>query len=155
MRETGRVRILGLDYGEARIGVALCDELEIAAHPLPNVERDGEEFERLAGLCAENDVELVVVGLPLQMDGSEGPASRKVRGFAKDLRRYLDVPAVELVDERLTSAQAHKVLSMMGAGGRRRRRDVDGMAAQIILQRFLDRRAAERRAGEGEQDGAP
>ena len=140
------MRILGIDYGTARIGLALCDELEIAAHALPNLECDGGELDRLAALCAEKEVRLIVVGLPLRMDGSEGPAARKVRGFAKDLRRCVRGIDVQFADERLTSAQAHSALSLMGAGSRQRRRDVDGMAAQLILQRVLDRRAAERRA---------
>jgi putative Holliday junction resolvase len=152
------VRILGLDYGAARIGVALCDELEIAAHALPNVECDGEELDRIAELCAEHEVALVVLGLPLQMDGSEGNAARKVRSFAKDLRRCLRGMELQFMDERLTSAQAHSALSLMGAGSRRRRQAVDGMAAQLILQRFLDRRAAARRdaegTGVGESDGS-
>jgi putative Holliday junction resolvase len=144
------VRILGLDYGTARIGAAVCDELEIAAHPLPDVPCDGSEMERIAAVSAEKEVRLIVVGLPVRMDGSEGPASRKVRGFAKRLRRRLKGVDVELVDERLTSAQAHSALSLMGAGSRERRRAVDSMAAQLILQRFLDRRAAAR-AEQGEE----
>jgi putative Holliday junction resolvase len=142
------VRILGIDYGTARIGVALCDELEIAAHALPNVECDGSELEQLAALCTEKDVRLIVVGLPLRMDGTEGPAARKVRGFAKDLRRLVKGVDVQLADERLTSAQAHSALSLMGARSRQRRRDVDGIAAQLILQRVLDRRARERNAAD-------
>ncbi len=132
--------IMGLDYGERRIGVAVSDELEIAAHPMPTLERDGAELDRIASIVAERGVQCVVVGLPVRMDGTEGRQARKVRGFAKELRRRLPGVTVDTVDERLSTAQAHAALSEMGARPRQRRRAVDGMAAQIILQRYLERR---------------
>jgi putative Holliday junction resolvase len=136
------MRIMGLDYGTRRIGVAICDELEIAALPAPTVEVDGGHFERIAEMVRDRAVELIVVGLPLRLDGTEGPASRKVRSFIKRLRK--EVPGVEVttMDERLTTAQAQSALSEAGARGRERREHVDGMAAQIILQRYLERRRA-------------
>jgi putative Holliday junction resolvase len=139
--------MMGLDYGERRIGAAVCDELEIAAHPLPTVERDGAELDRIGELVRERGAERIVLGLPLRMDGTEGPAARKVRGFAKELRQALPGVEVVFMDERLSTAQAHSALSEMGAGSRQRRRDVDRMAAQIILQRHLEQRRAQR--GEG------
>jgi len=142
------VVILGLDYGERRIGAAISDELEIAAHPLPTIERDGTEMDRIAEVVAERGVDTIVVGLPLQMDGTEGPAARKVRGFMKALRKYVPGPRVVAMDERLSTAQAHQALSAMQASRRKRRGAVDRMAAQIILQRYLDRRAAQGRRGE-------
>ncbi len=137
---SSRVIIMGLDYGERRIGASVCDELEIAAHPLPTIERDGTELDRIGGLVDERGVERIVLGLPVRMDGTEGRAARKVRGFAKELRQEL--PGVEVVfeDERLSTAQAHSALSQMGAGSRQRRQNVDRMAAQIILQRYLEQR---------------
>jgi putative Holliday junction resolvase len=144
------MRILGLDYGERRIGAALSDELEVAAHPQPTIECSGQELEQIARLVTEHGVGRIVVGLPLRMDGSEGPAARKVRGFVKELRRRLPDADVTTMDERLTTAQAHRVLSEMGASMRARRGAVDRMAAQIILQRYLDSRAAARKAAGGE-----
>jgi len=135
--------VMGLDYGERRLGVAVCDELGIAAHALPAVERDGNELDRLARIIEERVVECIVVGLPIRMDGTEGRQAQKVRRFAAKLRKRLPELEVELVDERLSSAQAHSALSQMGAGSRRRREAVDGMAAQIILQRYLGRRRSE------------
>lgn len=132
---------MGLDYGEKRIGAAVCDELEIAAHPLPTIERDGREFERLAELIHERGVELVVLGMPIRMDGTVGTQARKVRGFIKQLRKRLPGLEVATMDERLTSAQAHRALSAMGASMRERRNNVDRMSAQIILQRYLGRRS--------------
>lgn len=136
--------ILGLDYGERRIGAAIGDELEIAAHPLPTIQRDGEELDRIARLVEERGAERIVVGLPVQMDGTEGQAARKARGFAKELRQALPGVEVLLVDERLSTAQAHSALSEMGAGQKQRRENVDRMAAQIILQRHLEQRRAQR-----------
>lgn len=137
--------ILGLDYGGQRIGAAVSDELEVAAHPLPTIERDGQELERIAELVQQRGVTRIVVGMPFRMDGTAGAQARVVRGFIKEVRKSL--PGVEVVtmDERLTSAQAHKALSAMGASMRTRRQNVDRMAAQIILQRYLDRRAAKRK----------
>ncbi len=135
--------ILGLDYGERRIGASISDELEIAAHPLPNIDR-GDALEAVERLVRERGVRKIVLGMPVRMTGEEGAQARKVRGFDKRLRRRIgDVP-VEFVDERLTTAQAHQVLSEMGARMRQRRDHVDGIAAQIILERFLSRRRAER-----------
>jgi len=138
-----RVIVLALDYGERRIGAAVCDELEIAAHPLPNVERDGTEWEQIAELMRERKVDRIVVGMPIRMDGTEGRQARKVRGFVKELRHELPDVEIETMDERLTSAEAHRALSQMGASNRQRRRAVDSMAAQIILRRYMERRRSE------------
>ncbi len=135
---------MGLDYGAERIGAAVSDELEVAAHPLPIIETDGDELDRIAELVKERRVELVVVGMPLQMNGTEGVQARKVRGFVKALARRLAGVDVVTTDERLTTAQAQRALSAMGASARTRRENVDRMAAQIILQRYMGRRAAQR-----------
>ncbi len=134
------MRILALDHGDRRIGVAISDPLGIAAHGLPTIETDhsGGEIDRVCELVDEKDVERVVVGLPINMDGSEGDRARKARSFAKQLRRRLDVP-VELSDERLTSAQAHRELSREGASMNERGQRVDRMAAQLILRRYMGR----------------
>jgi putative Holliday junction resolvase len=131
---------MGLDFGMARIGVSVCDELEIAAHPAPTVTNDDQVFERLRGIAAERDVEMIVVGLPLNMDGSEGGSARKVRSFVKQLKRELPGLPVEFYDERLSTHEAHEALSQMGADPQTRREEVDRVAAQLILQRFLEAR---------------
>jgi len=135
--------------------VALSDELEVAAHPLPTIGQGEDVIEEIARLVAEREVGRIVVGLPLQMDGTEGIQARKVRGFAKRLRRRLPHVDVTTMDERLTTAQAHRALSEMGAGMRTRRADVDRMAAQIILQRHLDRAAAQRGVDGAEPPATP
>jgi putative Holliday junction resolvase len=131
--------ILALDYGERRIGVAVSDPLGIAAHGLDTIERsgDGKEFERIAELVAERKAERIVVGLPRNMDGSLGPAARRVMGFVKELRRRLPNVPVETIDERLSSVQAHRALSQEGVTLAKRAERVDRMAAQLILMRYL------------------
>lgn len=147
--------ILGLDYGEKRIGAAISDPLEIAATALDTIERtpDESEFDEIARLVGERNVELVVVGLPLRMDGSAGIQARKARSFAKQLRRRLSGVQVETTDERLSSAQAHRVLSEAGATNRVRRRNVDAMSAQLILNRYLQRRSLQKKRNRNEAEG--
>jgi len=145
------VVILGIDYGQRRIGVAVSDPLEIAAHGLDTiqVEGTGGELDRIAELVAERHVQLIVVGMPVSMNGTIGPQARKVRGFIKRLRRRLPRVPIETIDERLTSAQAHRSLSEQAASIRERAERVDRVSAQLILTRYLKRRAAGRGADQG------
>ena len=142
--------ILGLDYGDRRIGAAVTDPLEIAATALETIERtpDGSEFDELGRLIEERGVDRILVGLPLRMDGSEGIQVRKVRSFVKDLKQRFPQVEVETSDERLTSAQAHRALSEAGASNRVRKRNVDSMSAQLILNRYLQRRTVQKRQHE-------
>lgn len=145
--------ILALDYGTKRIGVAVSDALEIAAHGLDTIDNDGSRgvLDRIAELVAERRAELIVVGMPTSMDGSVGPAVHKVRGFIKRLRARLPEAQIDTMDERLTTAQAHRELSREGASMRRRAERVDRMAAQLILTRYLKLR--ESRGRDAEQSG--
>lgn len=138
MVETGR--ILGVDHGETRIGIALSDPSAILASPLCVVAGGARAAEDVAELAVRHDVRAVVVGLPRNMNGSYGPAADKVRCFIQDLRERLAVPVIEW-DERLSTVSAHKVLREAGLNGRRRKGVVDQAAAQIILQNYLDARA--------------
>ena len=142
---------LGLDFGEARIGVAVTDPLGLAATPLKTVERteEGGEFEELADIAENQGVEVIVVGMPYRTDGSSGPEVHRVRGFIKELKKHLSGIEVETIDERFSSKQAHQALSDMGSSMQQRRDRVDEMSAQIILTRYLQRRAA---GGEGEEE---
>jgi len=145
--------ILGLDYGERRIGVAASDPLEIAALGLDTIEREDDEsaLERIAEVVAQRKAELIVVGLPIKMDGSVGPAARKVLGFVKRLRSRLPGVPVETMDERLSSVQANRALSEEGVTMRTRAKRVDRMAAQLILTRYMKlhaRRQDEQAPGE-------
>lgn len=133
------MRILALDHGTVRIGVALSDELRMIASPLEQIAAEpfGEFLARLKTLIREKEVELILVGLPRNMDGSYGPAAVKAQEFAAALRDAVTVP-VRTWDERLTSVQAHRFLSEAEVRGRERKGKVDKSAAAILLQSYLD-----------------
>ena len=132
------MRVLGIDYGDRRIGLAMSDALGLAAHGLPTLENQSEEavLDALRAIIEEHKVEQIIVGLPRNMNGSLGPQARKAKRFA-DTLRALGLP-VHLMDERLTSERARRVLSDAGLSRAKRRRRVDRMAAQFILQLYLD-----------------
>jgi len=129
------VRTLGLDYGERRIGVAVSDPTNSFAQPLETLE-GGRVFERLTELIAEYDVGRLVVGLPLQMDGRAGTQAELARGFGKRIAAHTGLP-VSYVDERLTSAEATRVLNAAGGKPGRNKGRVDRVAAALLLGTFL------------------
>jgi putative Holliday junction resolvase len=133
------VRFLGLDVGDARIGVALSDETATLASGLVTLARVGprRDVKVLAGLVREHRVGTVVVGLPLRLDGSVGPQAEKIETFAESLRRALDVPVVTW-DERLSSVAADELLAEAGVRRRDRKSRIDQAAAVLILQGYLD-----------------
>jgi len=137
------MRYLGLDLGRARIGLALADDVLRTARPLRALEHRSErdDLAAIASVAAEYEVQLAVVGLPFNMDGSEGPAARHARAFAARLGDALGVP-VELFDERLSTFEAESRLRDQGFSARDRRQRVDAEAAAVILQGWLDRRNA-------------
>lgn len=134
-------RILCVDYGEKRIGLALSDELAITAQPLGKVEATGDEdrLKELAKVVVENEVVEIVVGLPLTMKGDESHAGSRVRAFARDLNRHLCLPVVTW-DERLSTKQGERILIDAGMSRKKRKGVVDSVAAAIILQSYLDAR---------------
>ena len=133
------MRILALDPGTKRIGVAVSDELKLIAQPLEFIPAEpfADFLARLQELVREKEVELIVVGLPRNMDGSYGPAATKAKEFAGALRDAVAVP-LQLWDERLTSAQAQRVLIQGGVRRRQRKEKVDQTAEAILLQSYLD-----------------
>lgn len=136
------MRILALDHGSKRMGVAVCDEMEMMAQPLEFI--PAEPFDqflaRLKTLIKEKEIELIVVGMPRNMDGSYGPAALKVQEFVAILKDALAVP-IQTWDERLTTTQAHRLLREGGQRRQQRKQTVDGAAAAILLQSYLDARA--------------
>lgn len=134
------MRALGVDWGTVRIGLATCDREGILASPYGTIDqvRDLPAVRRrIRAIVAEEEVEVVVMGHPLSLDGSRGPAARAVEEQARALAQVLDVPVV-LHDERLTTVTAHRLLAASGADGRQRRRVVDRAAAAVLLQTWLD-----------------
>jgi len=142
-RERPAGRILGLDVGSRRIGVAVSDPLGVTAQGLETLERKNKrhDFELLQRLIQEYDVREIVVGLPLRMSGAEGTQSGKMQLFAADLRKRFRLP-VHLWDERLTSAEANRLLRETDLSIEKRGRAVDRMAAVLILQGWMEERAA-------------
>ena len=136
-------RILGLDFGRARIGVAISDELQMLAHPLETIPANEEPASRVAEIVREKQVDHVVAGIPRQMNGQIGSAATEVLEFVEKLRAILPCPVVTW-DERLTTVAAHRALRDAGKKTRDTRSYVDQVAAQMILQTYLDRRAAQR-----------
>lgn len=136
-------RLVGLDVGDARIGVAVADELGIAAHGLGVVERSNlaNDLKHLGEFLADYPPGRFVVGLPLNMNGSVGPQAEKVRAFARELERHFQVP-VDTWDERLTTVEANRTLTELGVSGRKRRGLVDKLAAALILKGYMDHEAA-------------
>jgi putative pre-16S rRNA nuclease len=136
------MRIAALDVGDARIGVAVCDELGLTTRGIGVVRRVGgvRDLDAVARLLAPYAPARIVVGLPLNMDGSEGPQAAKVRRFAARVGEHLGT-AVELWDERLTTVEAETLLAETGVARGRRRALVDQLAAAAILRSYLAARS--------------
>lgn len=133
-------RALGLDLGDQRIGVAVCDAARRVATPLTTIRRVGDrtvEHGDIAAAVEEHDAVVVVVGLPLSLSGDVGPAARKVLSEVKGLRKRLGIEVVTH-DERLSTVRAEDSLRQQGVTGPRRRAVVDQVAASVILQSWLD-----------------
>jgi putative holliday junction resolvase len=134
-------RVLGLDLGDARIGVAISDPDRRMAVPLGRVATGApQDLKAIAKLVAEHDVDAIVVGHPISMSGARGPRAQHAEEFADALRSFLDLP-VELHDERLSTVEADRALREAGASGKERRRTIDRSAATVILQAWLDANA--------------
>jgi len=133
--------ILALDFGRARIGVAISDELQLLAHPVETILANERATSRVVQLVRERNVEHVVVGIPKRMNGQIGTAATEALEFVEKLRAVLPCPVVTW-DERLTTVAAHRALRDAGKKTRHTRGYIDQVAAQMILQSFLDSRAA-------------
>jgi putative Holliday junction resolvase len=133
------MRILALDHGTKRIGVAVSDETKIIAQPLEYILAApfADFLVRLKKILLEKEIDLILIGLPRNMDGSHGPAAEKVQTFAGVLKTAVTVP-IKMWDERLTSSQANKILIQGGVRRDKRKEKVDKMAAAILLQSYLD-----------------
>jgi putative holliday junction resolvase len=133
--------ILALDFGRARIGAAISDELWLLAHPLETIAANERALSRVAEIVREKKVDHVVAGVPRRMNGQIGIAATEVLQFVENLRAILPCPVVTW-DERLTTVAAHRTLRDAGKKTRDTRGYIDQVAAQMILQSYLDRRAA-------------
>lgn len=132
-------RVMALDVGERRIGVAVSDPLGILARGLTVVRRDTDEaaISQIRALIEEQDVGRLVVGLPRSMSGEVGPQARAVEAFVRQLEPVIDIP-LEMWDERLTTVTAVRVLHERGQSAREQKKNIDAVAAAVILQDYLD-----------------
>lgn len=130
--------ILSVDYGDARTGVAVCDKMEILASPVGVIHETYEPkvIAKLKEIIAEKKPELIVVGLPVNMDGSKGERAHKCTLFAEKLKEETGVP-VKLYDERLTTVSAHRILSENNVRGQKRKNVVDAVSAVMILESYM------------------
>lgn len=143
------MRVLALDLGSKRIGVALSDLTGTVASPLTVIQRSKSQgragwrhdHEQIAKLVRDEEADLVVVGLPISLSGQEGPAAKAARAEAAALATLIDVP-IETYDERLSTVTAQRALTEAGVRGRSGRQVIDKVAAAVFLQAFLDHRAA-------------
>jgi len=146
-------RILAIDYGRKRIGLALSDELGFTAQPLLTLERTNRrgDMRRLREICREHGVAHILVGHPLHITGAAGEMSGEAAQFAARLKKETGI-VVELMDERLTSWEADQLMSETKSSSRKRRTHVDDVAAAILLREYLDRRHSHPRPARAEKE---
>ena len=137
------MRIIGLDYGTKTVGVAISDEAQIIAQPLVTIERKHanklrQTYAKIEAIIDEQSVDRIVLGFPKNMNNTEGERAEATRAFMDDLERRTGLPVI-LMDERLTTVEADRILEETGVAKSGRKEHIDKMAAAIILQSFLDR----------------
>ena len=131
---------MGIDFGDARVGVALSDPLGITAQGYETIKNDGTEslYLSLAAIIKEKEVTKIIIGLPKNMDGTEGFRAEATKEFAEKLRQYTDAEFA-FCDERLTTVSAHGMLSEMNVRGKKRKGAVDTLSAALILETYMQR----------------
>lgn len=136
------MKVLGLDIGSKRIGVAASDPLGITAQGLFTIEREKEDvLKKLRDIVLKEEIKEIVVGLPLNMNGSCGPQARGAIAFADKLKEKFDIP-VKLWDERMSTIEVERVMIEAGTSRNKRKKKIDKLAAQVVLQSYLNREKA-------------
>ena len=138
-KQSAKIRIIGLDLGTKRIGVSICDENQSIATPFKTlIKKDTKQFiNEIKEIVDENDVKAIIIGNPINMDGSIGAKSQSSRSFIRNLSKELNIPIL-LWDERLTTVSAERSLLEADISRKKRQQIIDKIAASIILQNFLD-----------------
>ena len=138
------MKIMAVDYGDARTGLAVCDRTEFLASPVGIIEEKSiaKVAEKIVYATREYEVGMLVIGLPLNMDGTEGKRAEKSRKLGSILEKIIDIP-IEFWDERSTTKSAEAILSETGTYGKKRKQVLDAVAATIILESFLAYRSAQ------------
>ena len=136
------MRILGIDYGEARVGIAITDELNITSQGLKTVEHKGNDkilLQELDKILQEYTVGTIVVGMPINMNGTKGPRAEKTEKFIHKLKCNYNKIKIEKVDERLTTVQAHKTMNDLEINKKKKRQIVDTISAVYILEVYINK----------------
>jgi putative Holliday junction resolvase len=132
------MRLLGIDYGDKRTGIAISDELQSLAHPYRTLQSDSQLLPEIRKIVQQEGVGGIIVGLPKNMDGSLGPAAAKAQSLASRLKTELVSIKILLWDERLTTVEAQRTLHLAGKNAKQSKKMIDQVAAQILLQSYLD-----------------
>ena len=135
------MKIMAVDYGDARTGLAVCDRTEFLASPIGTIEERNAQIlaMKVAHMAEQYEVGEIIVGLPVNMNGSEGPRAQKCRAFAETISLVTEIPVV-MWDERSTTVTAHQILNKTNVRGKKRKDVVDTVAATVILEGYLDYR---------------
>ena len=131
-------RLLGIDHGDSRIGLAISDELGSFAHPYRTLRSGALVMDEIRGIVERERISGIVIGLPKNMDGTSGPSAAKAKSFGEQLSQV--IPAIKILfwDERLTTREAQRVLHAAGKNTKQSKKMIDQVAAQILLQNYLD-----------------
>lgn len=140
--ENSYFRVMALDYGDVRIGIAMSDVTRFLASGYENYTRISleKDCQHIADIIRDNNVRVVVLGLPLNMDGTEGVRVEKTKAFAEELKKFTDAK-IDFLDERLTSVSAEKILISADVSRKKRKQVLDKLSATIILQDYLDQQS--------------
>lgn len=134
-------RILGIDYGEVRTGIAISDMLGLTAQGLESITHNGSDkilLERIAEIIKEYDIEKIVIGYPLNMNATKGPRVQKTEKFVQKLINKFNIEVIK-IDERLTTVSAHRTMQELSVGKDKKKKIVDTISAEYILQMYLDK----------------
>jgi putative holliday junction resolvase len=132
------MRWLGIDHGESRIGLSISDELACLAHPYRTLQRDAQVLHEISRIVERERIGGIVIGLPKNMDGTLGQSAAKAKAFGDELARALPAAKIIFWDERLTTVEAQRALQAAGKNTRQSKKVIDQVAAQILLQSYLD-----------------
>ncbi len=131
-------RLLGIDYGDSRIGLAISDELGSFAHPYRTLQSGARVIEEIRGIVEQEKISGIIIGLPKNMDGTLGPSAAKAKSFGEQLSKVLPAMKISFWDERLTTREAQRALHSAGKNAKQSKKMIDQVAAQILLQNYLD-----------------
>ena len=131
-------RLLGIDHGDSRIGLAISDELGSFAHPYRTLQSGARVMDEIRGIVERERISGIVIGLPKNMDGTIGPSAAKAKSFGEQLSQVIPATKILFWDERLTTREAQRVLHAAGKNTKQSKKMIDQVAAQLLLQNYLD-----------------